>query len=107
MVRLWTLPNGRVVEQVFVREDAATVDAAGAKLAGTLPVGTTFEDFSNDAYEALVPRTAPIGHWRRQGNAIIVDPPPAPPHPRQPVLDEITAATTLDALKAAVLKALR
>ena len=79
MVRLWTLPDGRVVPQVFVREDDATVADASAKLALTLP-GATHEDYSNDAFEALIPNDgSSIAQWRRQGDGIVVLPAPPPP----------------------------
>ena len=43
--------------------------------------------------------------WRLQGNQVRVDPTvPDRPHPRQALLDEIEAATTVAALKVAVKK---
>ncbi len=46
--------------------------------------------------------------WRRQGNAVVVDPTvQPPPHPRQTLLDEIEAATSIAELKASLLKVIR
>ena len=43
--------------------------------------------------------------WRWQGNRVIIDPTvPGPLHPQQSLLDEIAAATTVAALKTALLK---
>lgn len=76
--------------------------------------GTIGQDFdSADALEQMLPKLAgrvdrsKRHAWRWQGNRVIVDPTvPDPPKPRQPLIDEVNAATTIAALKAAILKLL-
>jgi anti-sigma factor ChrR (cupin superfamily) len=56
MVRLWIHPDGRVTETVYVSEDAASVARVNEKLQARWPEATAV-DFSNDDYEAAIPRT--------------------------------------------------
>ena len=87
MVRLWVRPDGSLMEQVFVREDPISVYEAGAKLLARWP-GAVFEDYSNDAYAALLPHRPDgslddrVAQWRRRGGRIVVDESIQPPPPR-------------------------
>ena len=75
---------------------------------------TPGQDFdSADLLEQVLPRIGTVvdrSHrhaWRWQVNRVIADPAiPDPSHPRQALVNEVTAATTIAALKAAVLKLL-
>ena len=81
----------------------------------SVEVGWVVQDFpSADALEQILPRTGQTVDrsrrhaWRWQGNRVLADPAvPDPPNPKQPLLDEITAATTVAALKTALLKVVK
>ena len=66
-------------------------------------------DFDSEAEVKLVlpPDRSRRHAWRWVGTRVIADPAvPDPPKPRQALIDEVQAATTIAALKAAVLKLL-
>lgn len=87
MVRLLVRPDGSFVEVVYANEHPEAVARANAKLTALYP-DTTPEDYSNDAYEAMLPAEGDLSRWRRRADGIVVLPAP----PRRLTLEERIAA---------------
>lgn len=89
------------LDDAFIARVGTQVTTRDSSLAG-LP----FIDVEEASLHAL---DRSLRHkWRTVGQAVVVDPTvPNLPHPKQALLDEIDAATTMDALKAAVKKVIR
>ena len=92
-----------------------TYPTAEERAVDSVQFGWITRDFdSADALEQILPMKAnrvdrtKRHAWRWQGNRVVADASiPDPPLPRQALVDEATAATTVAQLKAVVLKLIR
>lgn len=112
---VWVMPTGevqvtRIAEEILNRErrpNETTAEAVG-RLASVIQAKTPWlaSGVPTLVTEVNMPPTRiQRDKWRLQGNQVRVDPTvPDRPHPRQALLDEIEAATTVAALKVAVKK---
>lgn len=109
--RCWYGPNGEVRVTTFLYEETRERDCALLSLE-RYP-GWTWEDMTEAQYRAMQPAkhdangAAQRHKWRKNPNGpgFIVDPTaPDPPHRHQALLDEVQAATTVDELKALLVK---
>ena len=105
--RMIEQPSGDIWIRAYPSEERRAADP--------IQPGWITRDYdSADALEQVLPRVGNTvdrsrrGAWRWQGGRVISDPAvPDPPHPKQALLDEVGAATTIAALRAAILKLIR
>lgn len=113
-VRIFENPDGsvRVVHLNPKRrlENESDADFEARIFARTVEADPTLDGlpFSDIEVAALPTDRSKRYAWKRQGNAVIVDPSVLPPpHPKQKLLDDINKATTIDGLKTLMTKMVR
>lgn len=106
IIRAWFLPDGTIRVESFPAKlsEADRLRSADRQLAdGSIPLGSTWTYISETD---LPPRTG-RHRWRHENGRVVEDLTiPALSDPQQALRDEVASATTIAALKAALLKVL-